>query len=91
MQMTDNIKQSNLLNKEQFGFQSKKSSTDALMVFPETIIEKKENGRYCTNFKDHVKKFISVLQKIVFKAADCPHFSATAGNVLQSFLKEQLQ
>ena len=36
-QMMDHINKNNLLNEEQFGFPNKKSSTDALLFFTETV------------------------------------------------------
>ena len=38
--MMDHIIKNNLLNKVQFGFQNKKSSTDAELFFTETVIQK---------------------------------------------------
>ena len=40
----DHIDKNNLLNKEQFGFQNKKSSTVAVLFFTEAVIENHENG-----------------------------------------------
>ena len=43
--MTYQIIQNNLLNKEQFEFQNKKSSTDAVLLYTETVIENHENEK----------------------------------------------
>ena len=58
----------NLLNKEHFGFQNKKSSTDAVLFFTETVIENHENGRNTAAILlDLRKAFNSVWHKKLFK------------------------
>ena len=63
-QMMDHLIKNNLLNKEQFGCRNKKSSTDALLFFSETIIENHENGRNTAAiFLDLAKAFNSCRTK----------------------------
>ena len=44
-QMMDQIIKNNLLNKEQFGFQNKKTPIDAVLLYTETVIENRENEK----------------------------------------------
>ena len=90
-QMMDHINKNNLLNKEPFGFRNKKSSTDALLYFTDTVIEDHENGQNTDSiFLDLAKAFNSISHKI-FKKAECFNFSEPAVNLLRSFLKESSQ
>ena len=69
-QMMDHINKNNFLNKEQFGFQ-KKSSTDAVLFFNETVIENHENGQNTAAiFLDLAKAFNSISHKIFLKKAE---------------------
>ena len=61
----DHINKNNLLNKEQFGFRNKKSSTDAVLFFTETVIENHENAQNTAAiFLDLAKAFNLILRKI---------------------------
>ena len=87
----DHINKNNLLNKEQFGFQNKKSSTDAVLFFSETVIENHENGKNTAAiFLDLAKAFKSISHKIFFKKAECFN-REPAVNLLISFLEERSQ
>ena len=90
--MIDHINKNNLLNKEQFGFQNKKRSKDAVLFFTETVIENHENGKNTARiFLDLEKAFNSISLKIFFKKAECFNFSEPAVNLLKSFLEERSQ
>ena len=77
----DHINKNNLLNKEHFGFQNEKSSTDAVLFFTETVIENHENGKNTAAF---FLDFANLLKK-------CFNFSEPAVNLLKSFLEERSQ
>ena len=90
--MMDHINKNNLLNKEQFGFQNKKSSTDALLFFTETVVENHENGKNTAAiFLDLVKAFNSISHNIFLEKAESFNFSEPAVNLLRSFLEEGSQ
>ena len=91
-QIMDHINKNNLLNKEQFGFQNKKSSADAVLFFNETVVENHENGQNTAAiFLDLAKAFNSISHKFVFKKAECCNFSEPAVNLLRSSLEERSQ
>ena len=91
-QMMDHINKNNLLNKVQFGFQNKKSSTDAVLFFTETVIENHENAKNTASiFLDLVKAFNSISHTIFLKKAECFNYSEPAVNLLKSFLEEKSQ
>ena len=91
-QMIDHINKKNLLNKEQFGFRNKKSSTDAELFFTETVIENHENGRNTVAiFLDLANAFNLFWHKIFLKKAECFNFSQPAVNLFISFLEERSQ
>ena len=91
-QMMDHINKNNLLNKEQFGVQNKKSSTNAVFFFTETVIENHENGKNTAAiFLDLAKPFNSISHNIFLKKAECFNFSEPAINLLKSFLEERSQ
>ena len=74
-QMMDHIDKNNFLNKKQFGF-IKKSSTDAVLLFTETVIENRENGQNTAAiFLDLAKTFNSISHKKFIKKAECFNFS----------------
>ena len=74
-QMMDHINKNNQLNKEQFEFQNKKSSTDPVLFFNETVIENHENGQTTAAiFLDLAKAFNSISHKILLKKAECFNF-----------------
>ena len=90
--MMDNINKNNLLNKEQFGFQNKKSSTDAVLFFTEIVVENHENGQNTAAvFLELAKAFNSISHKIFLKKAESFNFSEPAVNLLRSFLEERSQ
>ena len=89
-QMLNHINKNNLLNKEQFGFQKKKPSTDAVLFFTETVIENHENEQNLRAiFLDLAKAFNSISNKILLKKAECFNFSEPTVNLLRSFLEER--
>ena len=49
-QMLDHINKNTLLNKEQFGFQNKKSSTDAVLFFTHSNRKPLKWDKHCSNF-----------------------------------------
>ena len=79
------------MNKELFGFQNKKSSTDAALFFAEIVTENLEIGKnIAAIFLDLAKAFNSISHKI-FKKAECFNFSEPAVILLKSFLEEKSQ
>ena len=91
-QMMDHINKNNLLNREHFGFQNKKFSTDAVLFFTETVIKNHENGQNTAAiFLDLAKAFNSIWHKLFLKKAECFNFSEPAVTLLRSFLEERWQ
>ena len=90
--MMNHINKNHLLNKEQSGFQNKKSLTDAILFFTETEIEYYENGKNTAAiFLDLAKANNSISHKIFLKKAECFNFSEPAVNLLKYFLGERSQ
>ena len=90
--MMDHINKNNLLNKEQFGFQNKKSSIDAVLFFTDTVVENHENGqKHCSNFFRPCKSIQSISHNIFLKKEESFNFSEPAVNLLRSFLEERSQ
>ena len=80
------------MNKEQFGFQNKKFSTDAVLFFTETVVENHENGQNTAAiFLGLAKAFNSISHKIFLKKAECFTFSEPSVILLRSFLEERSQ
>ena len=80
------------MNKEQFAFQNKTTSTaGAVLCFTETEIQNHENGKNTAEtFLDLAKAFNSILHtKILLKKAECFNISEPAVNLLKSFLEER--
>ena len=90
--MMDHINKNNLLNKKQFGFQNKKTSTDTVLFFTETVLESHENGKNAAAiFLDLEKAFYSISHKKFLKKAECFNFFEPAVSLLKSFLEERSQ
>ena len=80
------------MNKEQFGFQNKQSSTAAVLFFTETVVKNHENGQNTAAiFVDLAKAFNSISHKIFLKKAESFNFSEPAVNLLRSFIEERSQ
>ena len=90
-QMMDHINKNNLLNKEQFGFQNKKSSTDAVLFVTETAVENHESGQNTAAiFLDLAKAFNPISHKIFLKKAKSFNFSEPAVNLLRFFSQRKI-
>ena len=83
----------NLLNKEQFVFQNKKFSKDAVLFFTERVLKNHENGKNSAAIIFNLEKaFNSIFcTKIFLKKADCFNFSEPAVNLLISVLTQTSQ
>ena len=91
-QMMDHINKNNVLNKEQFGFQNKKSSTDAVLFFTETVLENLENGQNTAAiFLELAETFNSISHEMFPKKAECFNFSEPAVILLRFFLEKRSQ
>ena len=91
-QLVEYLKKFALLNKKQFGFQSRKSSTDAVLYFIEKIIGNMEdNNDTGAVFLDLAKAFNSISHEIFLKKAENFNFSQSTVFLLQSFLENRTQ
>ena len=80
------------MNKKQFGFQSRKSSTDAVLYFIEKIIRNLENNNDTDAvFLDLAKAFNSISHEIFLKKADNFNLSQSTILLLKSFLENRTQ
>ena len=71
---------------------TKKSSTDAVLFFTETVTENHENGKNTgAIFVDLAKAFNSLSHKTFLKKAECFNFSEAAVYLLKSFLEKRSQ
>ena len=81
-----------LLNKKQFGFQSRMSSTDAVLYFIEKLTGNMEdNNDTGAVFLDLAKAFNSVLHEIFLKKAENFNLSQSTNLLLKSFLENRTQ
>ena len=76
-----------LLNKKQFGFQSRESSTDAVLHFIEKIIGNMEDSDTGAVFLDPAKTFNSISHEIILKKAENFSLSQSAILLLNFFSK----
>ena len=79
------------LNKKQFGFQSRKSSTDAVLYFIEKIIGNMEDNDTGALFLDLAKAFNSISHEIFLKKTENFNLSQSTILLLNSFLKNRTQ
>ena len=81
------------MNKIQFDFQSRKSSTDVVLYFIEKIIGNVEdnNDTGAAVFLDFAKDFNSVSHEIFLKKAENFNLSQSTILLLKSFLKNRTQ
>ena len=87
-QLVEYLEKFALLNKKEFGFQSRKSSTDAVLYFIEKIIENlKNNNDTDAVFLDLAKAFNSISHEIFFKKAENFNLSQSTILLLKSFLE----
>ena len=81
-----------LLNKKQFGFQSRKSSTDAVLYFIEKIIgNMADNNDTVAVFLDLAKAFNSISHEIFLKKAENFNLSQSTILLLITFLENLTQ
>ena len=70
--------------------ETKKSLTDAVLFFTETVVENHENGQNTTAiFLDLAKAFNSISHKMFLKKAESFNFSEPAVKLLRPFLEER--
>ena len=75
-QLVEYLEKFALLNKKQFGFQSRKSSTYAVLYFIEKIIgDMEDNNDTGSMFLDLAKAFKSISHEIFLKKAENFSFS----------------
>ena len=80
------------MNKKHFGFQSRKSSTDAVFYFIEKIIGNKEdNNEQGAVFLDLAKTFISISHEIFLNKAENFNLSQSTILLLKSFIENRTQ
>ena len=91
-QLVEYLEKFALLNKKQFGFQSRKSSTDAVLFFIEKIIGILEkNNDTGAVFLDLAKAFNSISHEIFLKKAENIILSQSTILLLKSFLENRTQ
>ena len=79
------------MNKKQFGFQSRKSSTDAVLDFTEKIIGDIEDNDTGPVFLDLAKAFNSISHEIFLKKGENFNLSQSTILLLKSFLDNRTQ
>ena len=90
-QVVDYLEKFALLNKKQFGFQSRKSSTDAVSYFIEKIIRNMEDNDTGSVFLDLAKAFSSISLEIFLKKAENFNLSQSTILLFKSFLENRTQ
>ena len=91
-QLVEYLEKFALFNKKQFGFQSRKSSTDAVLYFIEKIIGNLENNNDTgAVFLDLAKAFNSISHEIFLKKAENFNLSQSTILLLRSFLENRTQ
>ena len=91
-QLVEYLEKFALLNKNQFAFQSRKSSTDAVLYFIEKIKgNMKDNNDTGAVFLDLARTFNSISHEIFLKKAENFNLSQSKILILKSFLKNRTQ
>ena len=90
-QLLEYLEKYALLNKKQFGFQCRKSSTDAVLYFIEKIIENMQDNDTGAVFLDLAKAFNSISHEIFLKKAENFNLSQSTILLLKSFLENRTQ
>ena len=90
-QLLEYLEKFALLNKKQFGFQSRKSSTDAVLYFIEKIIGNMQDNDTGAVFLDLAKAFNSISHEIFLKKAENFNLSQSTILLLKSFLENRTQ
>ena len=86
------MKKNNIINKNQFGFQKKKSAVDAVIVLTEKINEIVDKGELgMTIFLDLAKAFNSISHTILLQKISNYGYSENAIELLKSFLTDRKQ
>ena len=88
-QLLEYLEKFALLNKKQFGFQSLKSSTDAVLYFIEKIIGNMQDNDTGAVFLDLAKAFNSISHEIFLKKAENFNLSQSTILLLKSFLENR--
>ena len=90
-QLLEYLEKFALLNKKQFGLQSRKSSTDAVFYFIEKIIGNMQDNDTVGVFLDLAKAFISISHEIFLKKTENFNLSQSTILLLKSFLENRTQ
>ena len=91
-QLVEYLEKFALLNKKQFGFQSRKSSTDAVLYFIEKIKGNLENNNDTgAVFLDLAKAFNSISHEVFLKKAENFNLPQSAILLLKPFLENRTQ
>ena len=90
-QLLEYLEKFALLNKKQFGFQSRKSSTDAVLYFIEKLIGNMEENDTGAVFLDLAKAFNSISHEIFLKKAENFNLSQSTILLLKCFLENRTQ
>ena len=90
--MTEFIDKHEIINKEHFGFQKKKSATDAVLELVETVsADLDQSKETVANFLDLAKAFNSISHNIFLRKIELYDFSQEAKELLFSFLANRRQ
>ena len=91
-QIMEFIDKHKIINKEQFGFQKKKSATDAVLELVETVSANLDKSKETVAiFLDLAKAFNSISHNIFLKKIEMYGFSQEAKELLFSFLANRRQ
>ena len=91
-QIKDYLVQNKLLSPFQFGFRSKCSTTDALLLATEKIRLNIDNNNFvAAAMLDLSKAFDSISHEILFKKLKAFNFDAKAISVVKNFLTNRIQ
>ena len=86
-QMLEFIDKHKIINKDQFGFQKKKSATDAVLELVETVSANLDQSKETVAiFLDLAKAFISISHNNFFKKSKCMVFPKKRKNYCFHFL-----
>ena len=91
-QIVKYLEKHEILNKYQYGFREKLSTSDAILRFTEHTLDCFENGRYSASlFCDLSKAFDCVSHAILLKKLNTFNFNASSIKLIKSYLENRKQ
>ena len=91
-QLTEHLKNNNLLNEYQFGFRSKRSTASAILYFTEHIRQSLNSGQITgAIFIDLCKAFVTVNHRILLNKLKSFNLSFSAMEMMASYLSKRSQ